>query len=156
MPNLATWLKTDSKPIAPAEKRLANRFLKYWEGLRGHNDLPSITDLNLDDMGEFVPYAFNLDLSDGTDNPKFRFIGQHLLQDCGGDATNQGVSQLMPQSLLARAIRHRGEVIADGKPCVFADEFINAEGHQVLYRAIMLPFSGSGDQIDFIVGAVSS
>ena len=156
MPNLATWLKIDSEPISSADRRLANRFLRYWEGLRGHHDLPLITDLNLDDMGEFVPYAFNLDLSDGTDNPKFRFIGWELLRDCGGDATNQGVSQLMPQSLLARVIRHRGKVIADGKPCGFADEFINAEGHQVLYRAIMLPFSGSGDQIDFIVGAVSS
>ncbi len=156
MPNLATWLKTDSDPISPAEQRLANRFLKYWEGLRGYHDLPLITDLNFDDMGEFVPYAFNLDLSDGTDNPKFRFIGRDLLRDCGGDVTNQGVSQLLPQSLLARAIRHRGDVIAAGKPCVFADEFINAEGHQVLYRAILLPFRGTGDQIDFIVGAVSS
>jgi len=96
MPNLATWLKIDSEPISSADRRLANRFLRYWEGLRGHNDLPSITDLNLDDMGEFVPYAFNLDLSDGTDNPKFRFIGQHLLRDCGGGATNQEVSQLPP------------------------------------------------------------
>ncbi len=111
MPNLVTWLKIDSDPIAPADRRLANRFLRYWEGLRGHYNLPLITNLNLGDMSDFLPYIFNLDLSDGADNPKFRFIGRHLLRDCGGDVTNQGVSQLLPQSLLARAIRHRGEVI---------------------------------------------
>ncbi len=156
MPNLATWLKIDRDPIASADRRLAKRFLQYWEDLRGHYNLPLITDLNLGDIGEFLPYTFNLDLSDRTDNPKFRFIGEHLLRDCGGDIGNQRVSQLLPQSLLAKAIRHRGEVIADGKPRIFADEFINAEGHQVLYRAIMLPFSGTDDQLDFIVGAVSS
>jgi chromosome partitioning protein len=156
MPKLATWLNSDSKPVSHADKRLANRFLKYWEGLRGNQDYPLISDLNLDHVGEFVPYTFNLDLSIDSEDPGFRFLGRQLVRDCGGDITNQGVSRLLPQSCLARAVARRGEVVTEGKPCMIADEFINAEGNKVLYRAVMLPFSNSGKTIDFIIGAMNS
>jgi hypothetical protein len=107
-------------------------------------------------MGEFVPYTFNLDLSAGVDDPKFRFIGRQLVRDCGGDLTNQDVSQLLPQSCLARAVQQRGEVVSEGKPCLIADEFVNADGNKVLYRAVMMPFSSTGATIDFIIGAINS
>jgi len=156
MPKLATWLKTDSKPVSFTDKRLANRFLKYWEGLRGSDDYPLISDLNLDRVGEFVPYTFNLDLSTDAEDPRFRFLGRQLVRECGGDITNQGVSRLLPQSCLARAVERRGEVVSEGKPCMIADEFINAEGNKVLFRAVMLPFSSNGKTIDFIIGAINS
>jgi len=156
MPKLAAWLNSDSKPASHADKRLANRFLKYWEDLRGDQDYPLISELNLDDVGEFVPYTFNLDLSGNPDDPKFRFLGRQLIRDCGGDVTNQGVSQLLPQSCLARAIQQRHEVVSEGKPCIVADEFDNAEGNRVLFRAVMMPFSSRGAKIDFIIGAINS
>ena len=156
MPKLATWLNSDSKPVSHTDKRLANRFLNYWEGLRGDQDYPLISNLNLDHVGEFLPYIFNIDLSSGTDDPKFRFLGRQLVRDCGGDITNQGISRLLPQSCLARAVERRGEVVSEGKPCMIADEFVNADGDKVLYRAVMMPFSSTGDTIDFIIGAINS
>jgi len=156
MPKLATWLTSDDNPVSHSDKRLANRFLKYWEGLRGDQDFPLISELNLDDVGEFVPYTFNLDLSGDPDDPKFRFLGRQLIRDCGGDVTNQGVSRLLPQSCLTRAVQQRGEVVSEGKPCTISDEFINAEGHKVLFRAVMMPFSSNGEKIDFIIGAINS
>ena len=156
MANLAHLLNSDSKTVSHSDKRLANSFLRYWESLRGRKILPLITDLNLNEIGEFLPYTFTLDISAGSDNPKLCFVGRQLIQDCGGDLLNQCVSQLQPQSLLAKAIRHRGEVIADGKPCMIADELVNAEGNKTLYRAVMMPFSSTGDTIDFIIGAISS
>ncbi len=156
MPKLATWLNSDSKPVSHADKRLANRFLKYWEELRGDQDFPLISDLNLDHLGEFVPYIFNIDLSFGTDDPEFRFLGRQLVRDCGGDITNQGISRLLPRSCLARAVGRRGEVTSEGKPCMIADEFVDADGNKVFYRAVMMPFSSTGDTIDFIIGAINS
>ena len=156
MANLAHLLNSDSKTVSHSDKRLANSFLRYWESLRGRKILPLITDLNFNEIGEFLPYTFTLDISAGSDNPKLCFVGGQLIQDCGGDVLNQCVSQLQPQSLLAKAIRHRGEVIADGKPCMIADELVNAEGNKALYRAVMMPFSSTGDTIDFIIGAISS
>ncbi len=155
MPKLVTWLSSDGKTATYTDKRLANRFLTYWEGLRGGQDYPLIGDLNLDHVGEFVPYTFNLDLTSDANDPRFRFVGRQLFRDCGGDVTNQGVSRLLPQSCLARAIARRDEVVSGGKPCIVSDEFINAEGNKVLYRAVMLPFSSNGRTIDFIIGAIN-
>ena len=149
MPKLATWLSSDSKPATHTDKRLANRFLNYWEGLRGDQDYPLISDLYLDHVRDFVPYTFNVDLASDAEDPKFRFMGRQLFRDCGGDITNQGISRLLPQSCLARAIARRDEVVTEGKPCMIADEFINTEGNQVLFRAVMLPFSSDGKTIDF-------
>lgn len=156
MPKLATWLSSDTKSSSQRDKRLANRFLSYWESLRGDKDYPLISELNLDDVGEFVPYSFNIDLSVNRDDPKFRFIGRQLIRDCGGDVTNQAISRLLPQSCLARAVQQRDEVVNEGKPCMIADEFVDAEGNMVLYRAVMLPFSSTGERIDFIIGAMNS
>ena len=156
MANLSSLLNSDCKTVSHSDKRLANSFLRYWESLRGRRNLPLITDLNINEMGELLPYTFNLDISAGSDNPKLCFVGRQLIQDCGGDVINQGVSQLQPQSLLSRAIRHRGEVVSEGKPCMIADEFINAEDNKVLYRAVMLPFSSTGKTFDFIIGAINS
>ena len=156
MANLASLLNADDQRVSHSDKRLANNFLRYWEGLRDRQNLPLITDLNFNDIGDFMPYAFNLDISAASDTPKLCFVGRQLIQDCGGDVINQGVSQLPPQSLLAKAIRHHGEVVTEGKPCMIADEFINAEGNKILYRAVMMPFSNTGDTIDFIIGAINS
>jgi chromosome partitioning protein len=156
MPKLATWLNSDNRPASHRDKRLANRFLNYWEELRGDKDYPLISDLNLDDVGEFVPHTFNIDLSASSHDPKFRFLGRQLIRDCGGDITNQGVSRLLPQSCLARAVQQRHEVVSEGKPCMISDEFDDSEGNKVLYRAVMLPFSSTGEKVDFIIGAINS
>jgi len=156
MTKLATWLNSDHKSTSHSDQRLANRFLKYWETLRGNRDYPLISQLNLDDVSDFVPFTFNIDLSVNRDDPRFRFIGRQLIRDCGGDVTNQGVSRLLPQSCLARAVQRRHEVVDEGKPCIISDEFSDAEGNTVLYRAVMLPFSSTGDEIDFIIGAINS
>ena len=156
MANLASLLNADGKTVSHSDKRLANRFLKYWDSLRGCQNLPLITDLNFNQIGGFIPYAFNLDISVGSNDPKLCFVGRQLIEDSGGNVMNQRVSQLQPQSLLAKAIRHHGEVVSEGKPCMIADEFINAEGNKVLYRAVMMPFSNTGKTIDFIIGAINS
>ncbi len=69
MANLAHLLNSDSKTVSHSDKRLANSFLRYWESLRGRKILPLITDLNFNEIGEFLPYTFTLDISAGSDNP---------------------------------------------------------------------------------------
>jgi chromosome partitioning protein len=151
MPSLSSWLKSEGKPA----QRLAGRFLKFWEGLRRGGRFPLIAELNLDDIDEFVPYTFNLDISYDTENPTFRFVGFELARECGGDLVHKELSVLPPRCLLAHALRHRGQVIAQQKPFTVADEFTDTQGSKRLYRAVMLPFSRTGDRIDYIIGAVS-
>ena len=69
--------------------------------------------------------------------------------------TNRKLSELPPQSLLAQTVRRVGEVVASGEPVVVSDRFVTAQDREILFRAVMLPFSSTGDQIDYVIGAVN-
>ncbi len=155
MSNLAAWLRSDSVPASFADRRLANSFLKYWEELRGRRRLPPISELSFDSIQEFMPHTFNMDLGAGAQDPIVRYMGKDLAADCGGNYTNKRVSELPPQSLLARATRRVAEVIATGEPVMISDRFVTGDGNEILYRAVMLPFAGESDRIDNVVGALN-
>lgn len=134
---------------------MVRRFLKYWEALRGDLDFPLITKLDLDQIREYAPYSFCLQLEPRADDPIFRFIGKELALDCGEDFTNRKLCELPSQSLLARATDHLSKAIVQSGPFMLSEGFQNPEGVEILYRAIMLPFSITGEQIDYIIGAVN-
>ena len=138
-----------------ANRRLGLRWLEYWEGLRGHRRFPLFADVNLDDIPEFVPYMFTLALSESPGGLNLQSVGKELERDCGGDVTNKGLADLPPQSPLARAIQQHSKVVTDQGPVTVSDKFFNMQGHEILYRAVMLPFSNSGDEIDYIVGVIT-
>ncbi len=138
-----------------ANRRMGLRWLKYWEGLRGLRRVPLFADVSLDDIPEFVPYMFTLALSTSRDGLSLQFVGKELECDCGGDVTKKELSNLPPQSLLARAIQHHSKVIADRGPVTVSGKLSNMQGHEVLYRAVMLPFSRVGKKIDYIVGVIT-
>ncbi len=138
-----------------ANRRMGLRWLKYGEGLRGLRRFPLFADVSLDDIAEFAPYMFTLALSTKPDGPTLQFVGKELECDCGGDVTNKELPNLPPQSLLARAIQQHSKVIADRGPVTVSDNFSNMQGHEILYRAAMLPFSSAGNEIDYIVGVIT-
>lgn len=155
MPILATWLNSDEKPVSNIERRLSHRFQDYWDRLRGHRLLPLISDLSLTDINDFLPNTFNLDLHAHGGAARFRFAGREIARDCGREVTNLGLNELLPHCLLARTLQHREKVIRLKKPYIVSDEFIDSRGFKTLFRGIMTPFSVAGDQVDFIMGAIS-
>ena len=138
-----------------ANRRMGLRWLKYGEGLRGLRRFPLFADVSLDDIPEFAPYMFTLALSTKPDGLTLQFVGKELESDCGGDVTNKELSNLPPQSLLARAIQQHSKVIADRGPVTVSDNFSNMQGHEIRYRAVMLPFSSAGNEIDYIIGVIT-
>ncbi len=138
-----------------ANRRMGLRWLKYGEGLRGLRRFPLFADVSLDDIAEFAPYMFTLALSTKPDGLTLQFVGKELESDCGGDVTNKELSNLPPQSLLARAIQQHSKVIADRGPVTVSDNFSNMQGHEIRYRAVMLPFSSAGNEIDYIIGVIT-
>ena len=130
-------------------------FLKYWETLRGEQDFPLIANLDLDQIGEFVPHSYCLQLEPGGGDPIFRFLGRELALDCGEDFTNRKLSDLPPHGLLAKTTGHLQRAIVQSGPLTLADSYHDPDGVEILYRAVMLPFSITGQTVDYIIGAVN-
>jgi len=57
--------------------------------------------------------------------------------------------------LLSRLTDHYLQIIANRAPIGFEAEFVNARGHNTLYRGILMPFSSHEDTIDFIYGVIN-
>ena len=138
-----------------ANRRLGLSWLKYWERRRGLESYPLFANVSLDDIPKFAPYMFTLALNTGPEGPTLQFVGAELECECGSDVTNKGLSGLPPQSLLARVIQQRSEVISDRNSATVSGQFSDMQGREILYRAAMLPFSSLGNKIDYIVGVIT-
>ena len=62
----------------------------------------------------------------------------------------------MPKrSLLSRLTDHYMQIIANKAPIGFEAEFVGQRGKNTMYRGILMPFSSTGEAIDFIYGVIN-
>lgn len=141
--------------ISINERRLQVRAYNFWTRLLGDRNLPSIADLDPGALPDFARCGVLIDFSTGLDDPAIVFIGESLAAECGSAATIRKVSDVPGRSLLSRITDHYMQIVANQAPIGFEAEFVNMRGVDVLYRGILLPFSGSGSTVDHIFGVIS-
>jgi hypothetical protein len=132
------------------------RLMNYWTTLREGEPYALITKFNVEAVPGFGPHAFMLDLSHDLEDPLVRYLGQKLSAECGKNVTGRKLSEVPPDSLLARVAQHYRRVLGNKKPSELEAEYTDDANRTTLYRGIMLPFTVDGKNIDYIVGAVTS
>lgn len=137
------------------ERRMHVRAYNHWVMLLGDKSFPSVDDLDLDTMGDFVPNSVLLDFTAGIENPAITHIGTAVAEESGIDGNVQYVSQIPGRSLLSRITDHYMEILANQAPIGFEAEFVNQLGKTIMYRGILLPFSSDDDTIDFVFGVIN-
>ena len=147
-PDRATTIGSD-------ERRMHVRAYDHWDALRGGRTYPSIEDFDVEDSAAFATRSVLLDFSDGLLDPRIRYLGAMLREECGIDATITHVAQVPGRSLLSRLTVHGLEIIANRMPIGFEAEFVGTRGNNTLYRGILMPFSSDDRKIDFIHGVIS-
>ena len=141
--------------IISDERRMHVRAYNYWASLLGDRTLPSIEDLNPDQLEDFGPHSVLLDFSAGIDNPAIVYLGTALRQECEIDSSIGRINDVPARSLLSRLTDHYLQIIANAAPIGFEAEFINQRGAEILYRGILMPFSSDDDCIDFVYGVIN-
>ena len=144
--------------IGQDERRMQVRAYNHWASLLGSRPFPLIADLETGSMPDFDPFAVLLDFAGGVDNPTVRYIGSALALESDCDpAAVRVLSDVPGRSLLSRITDHYMHIIANQAPIGFEAEFVNQRGRTVLYRGILLPFSGSlaSKEIDLIYGVIN-
>ncbi len=141
--------------ILNGERRMQVRAYNYWASLLGDRSLPSIEDLQPDQMEDFGPYGVLLDFSAGIDNPAVIYLGAALREECQIDGTINYINDVPARSLLSRLTDHYLQIMANAAPIGFEAEFVNQRGAEVLYRGILMPFSSDDDTIDFVFGVIN-
>jgi hypothetical protein len=146
----------EAPPIfSSEERRMHVRAYNYWVSLLGPRALPSIEDLNPEEMEDFSPNSVLLDFSMGMENPAIIYLGSALREECGITGTVERVDDVPARSLLTRLTDHYLQIIANSAPVGFEAEFINQRDAEIMYRGILMPFSSDDETIDFIYGVIN-
>jgi len=142
--------------IGQDERRMQVRAYNHWASLLEDRNLPSIEDLEPDNLPDFGPYSVLLDFSSGIEDPGIAFLGDKLATECDiGDDELNTLADVPSRSLLSRITDHYMQIIANQAPIGFEAEFVNQRGATIAYRGILLPYSSDDDTIDFIYGVIN-
>ncbi|HYD37696.1 MAG TPA: hypothetical protein VEA60_08780, partial [Allosphingosinicella sp.] len=137
------------------ERRMHVRAYNYWVSLLDGRAYPSIRDLAPDTLGDFGPNSVLLDFSDGSDDPKVSWLGDALREECDLIGDVRRISEVPKRSLLSRLTDHYMQIIANKAPIGFEAEFVGQRSRNTMYRGILMPFSSSGETIDYIYGVIN-
>jgi hypothetical protein len=137
------------------ERRMHVRAYNYWVSLLDGRPYPSTRDLAPDTLGDFGPNSVLLDFSDGGDDPQVSWLGDALREECDLLGEVRRISDVPKRSLLSRLTDHYMQIIANKAPIGFEAEFVGQRGKNMMYRGILMPFSSTGEAIDFIYGVIN-
>jgi len=137
------------------ERRMHVRAYNYWVSLLDGRAYPSIKALDPQALGDFGPNSVLLDFSDGGDDPAIAWLGDALREECDLIGDVRRISEVPKRSLLSRLTDHYMQIIANKAPIGFEAEFVGQRGKNTMYRGILMPFSSTGEVIDFIYGVIN-
>jgi hypothetical protein len=141
--------------IGVDERRMHVRAYNHWVSLLDGRPYPSIKDLDPGRIDDFGPHSVLLDFSDGSEDPGVSWLGRALREECSLLGEIRRISDVPKRSLLSRLTDHYLQIIANRAPIGFEAEFVGQRGVNTMYRGILMPFSSTGDQIDFIYGVIN-
>jgi len=141
--------------IGNDERRMHVRAYNHWVSLLKGRAYPAIEDLDPVGIADFGAHSVLLDFSRGIENPAVPFLGKALREECILDTSITHIAQVPARSLLSRLTDHYLQIIANRAPIGFEAEFVNARGHNTMYRGILMPFSSDEDSIDYIYGVIN-
>jgi hypothetical protein len=137
------------------ERRMHVRAYNYWVSLLDGRAYPSIKALDPEALGDFGPNSVLLDFSEGGNDPRIAWLGEALREECDLIGDVRRISEVPKRSLLSRLTDHYMQIIANKAPIGFEAEFVGQRGKNTMYRGILMPFSSTGEVIDFIYGVIN-
>jgi len=140
---------------APADRRMQLRAYNHWASLLDRRRFPNVADLAGGALGDIAPHSVLLDLTAGADSPSIAYLGERLAQECGAQGTPRTLGEAPDGSLIARLTAHYPTVLVNQAPTGFEAEFTGLRSTLLLYRGILLPFSGDGSTIDFVLAVIN-
>lgn len=142
--------------VAEGERRLQIRAYDHWTQLLGAKTMPLIADLKLDQIPDIARQAVLIDFAQSITDPRIRYVGEMLAQECGVDRDITYLDQVPDDSMLARLTGQYMQIIANQAPIGFEEEFINMRGATIAYRGMLLPFAEElGGPIRYMLGVVN-
>lgn len=141
--------------ISIEERRLQTQAYNEWARVGKGKSFPSLQDMDKIKIPEFREQSFLLEVGADESDPRFVFVGDHLLFDCEEDGSIVQLGDVPALSLLSRLTDRYLQCLAHRAPVGFEAAFVNRQDHNLLYRGILMPVSQDGDTIDHVWGTMN-
>jgi len=135
-----------------AERRLVGRLLAYWHDLCDGRSFPCLKDLDAERIGDDWRWSFILQTDDHREFPNFRYLGPDLAKYSGIFLAGQDD---FTTTLLDVATHKLDRVFREGCPLLMEDVVTRFDGQRLMFRAVLLPLSDDGKNINFVLGAAN-
>lgn len=136
------------------ENRLVGRALKFWELARGRSRLPDVAAFDSADCPFGADNVMIISVGETEAEDTVVAAGSLVIAALGRDPTGMPVLNVLPSSVEMGLSFCRASIDL-AKPMADVGRFFNRQGHEVLYRSILLPVSRDGVTVDRIVTAFS-
>ncbi len=137
-------------------KRLTDRAEQLWNALRGEAAMPRRDDWSVAEDPDLAPNLFIVELrKDGPETAVMSAAGGALIDALGQNPTGRPIRQTLPPPLRSKLIGAMQAV--ENGPAHFSGCYPNAEGNDIVFRAILLPLAGTdgGSAPEAALGAIS-
>lgn len=114
--------------------------------------MPSLADVNINEITEMWHFTFTIALHEGQPST-FHYFGPELIHVLGEDYTGHEVEEAM-DGLMGNLIGFYPKVIKQRSPVSESSHFY-MEGQEARYRSLIVPLSSDGEVIDFLVGTTN-
>jgi hypothetical protein len=139
------------------ERRVSNQLEKFWNELRGDQEIPFERDLDISELEELWPYCFIIEITakdDGETNYMYSYIGESIIEAYGDDLTGKSVYAHLIAPYTEDLLQKFGEVSTTKKPIADDSEFVNLQGALIRYRQGLVPFAYPDGSVGYILGAM--
>jgi len=134
------------------ERRLTTRVEKEWRA-SSRSALPRRSDIDRAKFGNDWDFCFIIDLSDNTKDSRFSHVGVELREPGQPIQERQRISENVEGTLLELAAKDIEKVKQQKQPVERSGRAVH-EDTEILYRAILLPLSENGRDVDGVIGAI--
>ena len=138
------------KHVPAPELRKHATVYNYWLSIRRDREVPPIRDLDPLEISDVAPFSVLLELINGGEDAEIRHFGAALKSDVEIDR----IIEAPQPSALSSIAGKLGSVAQSRDALAFEDTFTAGDG---LSRCsvTLLPFSTTGNEVDFVYGLVS-
>jgi hypothetical protein len=141
--------------VGSDERRMHVRAYNHWISLLNGRSYPAIEELDPGAVGDIGTHGVLLDFSHEDEDPRIRFVGHAVREECGVTSGILRIADVPEESLLARLTEQYPQILASRAPIGFEAEFVSQRGYPTLYRGILMPFSSDQRRINFIYGVIN-
>jgi len=136
------------------DRRLTMRVLARWRALAEGRRFPRRSQLDPQLFGQDWSNCLLIDVDPQMEQSRLAFVGDALRDPAWPPFERQRIAECLTDTLLQLATSKIPDVIVRGAPIGFGGPATYNEA-PILYRAILLPLSEGGQEIDGMLGAVS-